>query len=55
MSEYETIDHDVLVIGAAGAGLRAALEAAATGVNVRLVCQSLPRPAPPLQQISARR
>ena len=41
MSEYETIDHDVLVIGAGGAGLRAAIEAAANGVRVGLVCKSL--------------
>src|SRR5512142_278959 len=41
MSEYETIDHDVLVIGAGGAGLRAAIEAAASGVKVGLVCKSL--------------
>src|SRR5436853_7458753 len=41
MSEYETIDHDVLVIGAGGAGLRAAIAAAAEGVRVGLVCKSL--------------
>src|SRR5690349_10942575 len=41
MSEYETIEHDVLVIGAGGAGLRAAIEAAASGVRVGLVCKSL--------------
>src|SRR3954462_10735670 len=41
MSQYETIDHDVLVIGAGGAGLRAAIEAAASGVKVGLVCKSL--------------
>ncbi len=39
--EYQTIEHDVLVIGAGGAGLRAAIEAAATGVSVGLVCKSL--------------
>ena len=33
--------HDVLVIGAGGAGLRAAIEAAAAGANVGLVCKSL--------------
>ena len=33
--------HDVLVIGAGGAGLRAAIEAAARGANVGLVCKSL--------------
>src|SRR3954464_11137838 len=41
MSDFETIDHDVLVIGAGGAGLRAAIEAAAHGVRVGLVCKSL--------------
>ncbi len=33
--------HDVLVIGAGGAGLRAAIEAAASGASVGLVCKSL--------------
>src|SRR6202140_1495173 len=41
MAEYETLEHDVLVIGAGGAGLRAAIEASATGVSVGLVCKSL--------------
>ena len=42
MSEHQTIEHDVLVIGAGGAGLRAAIEAAAApGVTVGLVCKSL--------------
>src|SRR5712672_3021659 len=41
MPEYETFDYDVLVIGAGGAGLRAAIEASATGVRVGLVCKSL--------------
>jgi succinate dehydrogenase / fumarate reductase, flavoprotein subunit len=39
--EMQTIEHDVLVIGAGGAGLRAAIEAAAQGANVGLVCKSL--------------
>jgi succinate dehydrogenase flavoprotein subunit len=38
---YETHEHDVLVIGAGGAGLRAAIEAAAQGASVGLVCKSL--------------
>src|SRR5262245_6022331 len=38
---YETHEHDVLVIGAGGAGLRAAIEASAAGVSVGLVCKSL--------------
>jgi succinate dehydrogenase / fumarate reductase flavoprotein subunit len=33
--------HDVLIIGAGGAGLRAAIEAAASGLSVGLVCKSL--------------
>jgi succinate dehydrogenase / fumarate reductase, flavoprotein subunit len=41
MAEYETHEHDVLVIGAGGAGLRAAIEASAAGVRVGLVCKSL--------------
>jgi len=41
MAEFETHEHDVLVIGAGGAGLRAAIEASAGGVSVGLVCKSL--------------
>ena len=41
MAEYETFQHDVLVIGAGGAGLRAAIEASAAGVSVGLICKSL--------------
>ncbi len=41
MAAYETHDHDVLVVGAGGAGLRAAIAAAAQGVSVGLVCKSL--------------
>ena len=41
MAEYQSHEHDVLVIGAGGAGLRAAIEASATGVSVGLVCKSL--------------
>jgi succinate dehydrogenase / fumarate reductase flavoprotein subunit len=39
--EFATQEHDVIVIGAGGAGLRAAIEASATGVSVGLVCKSL--------------
>ena len=39
--KYETKEHDVLVIGAGGAGLRAAIEASASGLKVGLVCKSL--------------
>ena len=41
MAELTTFDHDVLVIGAGGSGLRAAIEARAAGVSVGLVCKSL--------------
>ena len=41
MADYETFTHDVLVIGAGGAGLRAAIEASAAGVKVGMVCKSL--------------
>src|ERR1700747_775047 len=41
MADYQTHEHDVLVIGAGGAGLRAAIEASAAGVSVGLVCKSL--------------
>src|SRR6266478_2983682 len=41
MAEYETHEHDVLIIGAGGAGLRAAIEASAAGISVGLVCKSL--------------
>jgi succinate dehydrogenase / fumarate reductase flavoprotein subunit len=38
---HETHEYDVLVIGAGGAGLRAAIEASAAGVKVGLLCKSL--------------
>src|ERR1700732_772106 len=41
MPDYETFQHDVLVIGSGGAGLRAAIEASAAGVRVGLVCKCL--------------
>jgi len=40
-AEYQAFEHDVLVIGAGGAGLRAAIEASAGGARVGLVCKSL--------------
>jgi succinate dehydrogenase / fumarate reductase, flavoprotein subunit len=40
-SKFETHEHDVLIIGAGGAGLRAAVEALAHGANVGIVCKSL--------------
>lgn len=39
--KYETHEYDVIVIGAGGAGLRAAIEASAQGVKTALVCKSL--------------
>jgi succinate dehydrogenase / fumarate reductase, flavoprotein subunit len=38
---YERVNHDVLVIGAGGAGLRAAIEAAVAGVSVAMISRSL--------------
>ncbi|PYS61781.1 MAG: fumarate reductase/succinate dehydrogenase flavoprotein subunit [Acidobacteria bacterium] len=39
--KYEIHEHDVLIIGAGGAGLRAAIEALAEGASVGVVCKSL--------------
>jgi succinate dehydrogenase flavoprotein subunit len=41
MTDYQTVEHDVLVIGAGGAGLRAAIEASAHGASVGVICKSL--------------
>lgn len=41
MADYPVQEYDVLVIGAGGAGLRAAIEASAAGVTVGLICKSL--------------
>ncbi len=41
MPEFQRFSYDVLVIGAGGAGLRAAIEAAAAGAKVGVVCKSL--------------
>jgi succinate dehydrogenase flavoprotein subunit len=41
MDSATTYTYDVLVIGAGGAGLRAAIEAANSGVTVGLICKSL--------------
>ena len=41
VEQYETHEHDVVVIGAGGAGLRAAIEASAAGAKTALVCKSL--------------
>ena len=39
--EIDTHEYDVIVVGAGGAGLRAAIEAAAEGATVGLICKSL--------------
>jgi succinate dehydrogenase / fumarate reductase flavoprotein subunit len=41
MAAYATYNYDVLIVGAGGAGLRAAIEAANSGVSVGLICKSL--------------
>jgi len=41
MTEHETHDYDVIIIGAGGAGLRAAIEAKGRGLRTALVCKSL--------------
>jgi len=41
VKEIQTFEHDVIVIGAGGAGLRAAIEASAQGASVGLICKSL--------------
>jgi succinate dehydrogenase / fumarate reductase, flavoprotein subunit len=41
MQDFPTYEFDVIVIGAGGAGLRAAIEASAAGVRVGLICKSL--------------
>ena len=41
MTDYETHRYDVIVIGAGGAGLRAAVEAKSRGLSTALVCKSL--------------
>ena len=38
---FETHEHDVMIIGAGGAGLRAAIEASNEKVSVGLICKSL--------------
>jgi succinate dehydrogenase / fumarate reductase flavoprotein subunit len=41
MPDYQQFNHDVLVIGAGGAGLRAVIEAASNGAKVGVICKSL--------------
>ena len=41
LSDIRTHEHDVIVVGAGGAGLRAAIECASLGMNTGVVCKSL--------------
>lgn len=41
MDKYTTYQYDVVIIGAGGAGLRAAIEASAGGVKTAIICKSL--------------
>lgn len=41
MDKYQTHEYDVVIIGAGGAGLRAAIEASARGAKTAIVCKSL--------------
>ena len=40
-SDIHTIEHDVLVVGAGGAGIRAAIECAKSGLNTGMISKSL--------------
>ena len=41
ISEIQTIEHDVIIVGAGGAGLRAAIECSRQGLDTGIVCKSL--------------
>jgi succinate dehydrogenase / fumarate reductase flavoprotein subunit len=41
MAEYETHEFDVIIVGAGGAGMRAAIEARSRGLRTALACKSL--------------
>ena len=41
MREVTTHEHDVVIIGAGGAGLRAAIEASSSGASVAMICKSM--------------
>ena len=40
IKEIQTIEHDVIVVGAGGAGIRAAIECAHSGMNVGMISKS---------------
>ncbi|SVD72543.1 uncharacterized protein METZ01_LOCUS425397, partial [marine metagenome] len=40
-SDIQTIEHDVLVVGAGGAGIRAAIECADKGLSTGIISKSL--------------
>ena len=41
MERYDTLNYDVVIIGAGGAGLRAAIEVSASGAKTAIICKSL--------------
>ena len=41
ISDIQTIEHDVIVVGAGGAGLSAAIECSSQGLSTGLICKSL--------------
>ncbi|MEK7254050.1 MAG: fumarate reductase/succinate dehydrogenase flavoprotein subunit, partial [Bacteroidota bacterium] len=41
INELQTISHDILVVGAGGAGLRAAIECSRQGLSTGVICKSL--------------
>ena len=41
VKEIQTVEHDVIVLGAGGAGLRAAIECSMHGLSTGLICKSL--------------
>ena len=41
ISEIQTIEHDVIIVGAGGAGIRAAIECSMRGISTGLICKSL--------------
>ena len=53
MTNLERHSYDVVVIGAGGAGLRAAVEAREAGLRVAIICKSLFGKATPNKEIHA--